>query len=190
MQSVNMRRISSTVMAVVLGIAAGQVNACSIPAHPTFKQSLQNATSVFIFRLDQARYRREDFGLGAHTSWVEGKITLVRNLYGDPTRLVNIQFSSVLCGAVKLVVGRHYLIATPATGDTIELVGGDASLFEIEDLYNPERKTASLQSMLILPVIRAIYGVHALPEDFPPREIAARTVLQLPPPPPPPTQGS
>lgn len=178
-----MQRVVSIVMAALLGIAASQANACSVPNSPTFGQSLTNATSVFIFRLDQAQYRREDFGLGAHTSWVEGKITLVQNLYGDPRRLVNIRFSSVLCGAVKLVVGRHYLIATRATGDTIELVAGDASLFEIEDFYNPERKTASLQSMFILPVIRAIYGVHALPEDFPPREIAARTVLQLPPPP-------
>ncbi|KER88066.1 hypothetical protein LMG19146_04042 [Xanthomonas arboricola pv. fragariae] len=88
----------------------------------------------------------------------------------------------VRCGQV----GRrcHYLIATRATGDIIELVAEDASPFEIEDFYNPE-KTASLRSLFILPVIRAIYGVDALPAEFPPRAIAARTVLQLPLPPPP-----
>lgn len=182
MQRVNMQRVGSIVMAVVLGLAAGQVNACSVPAHPTFEQSLANATSVFIFRLDQAQYRREDFGLGAHSAWVEGKIALVQNLYGDPTRLVNITFSSAWCGAVRLVVGRHYLIATHASGNTIELVAEDASLFDVEDFYNPEKKTASLQSMFILPVIRAIYAVEALPTDFPPRDIAGITVPPLPPP--------
>lgn len=52
MQRVNMQRVGSIAIAVVLGIAAGQVNACSVPAHPTFEQSLANATSAFIFRLD------------------------------------------------------------------------------------------------------------------------------------------
>ncbi|WP_355606066.1 hypothetical protein RZV17_20070 [Xanthomonas cannabis] len=86
------------------------------------------------------------------------------------------------CGAARLVVGRHYLIATNASGNTIELVAEDASLFDVEDFYNPEKKTASLRSMFILPVIRAIYGVEALPADFPPRDIADITVFHLPPP--------
>ncbi|AZR28783.1 TPA: hypothetical protein HH295_14335 [Xanthomonas vasicola pv. zeae] len=71
---------------------------------------------------------------------MEGKIALVQNFYGDPTRLVNITFSSAWYGALRLVVRRHYLIATNASGNTIELVAEDASLFDVEDFYNPEQK--------------------------------------------------
>ena len=144
---------------------------------------MADATSVFIFRLDEAIYKSKDLGPDVQTGWSEGKIALVQNLYGNPTSFKNVIFHSTWCGEVKLVVGRHYLIATNASGDTIRLVPADASLYDIEGFYNPKDKKQSLRSFLIQPVVQAIYGTKSLPDTFPPQEIAGSTVLQPPPPP-------
>ena len=174
--------ISAALLVALVG-SVGSAEACSYPEPPTFKQSLGEATSVFIFRLDQAQYKRESYGLTAYSTWTEGKITLVQNLYGDPVGFRKIKFSTSWCGGVTLVVGRHYLIATSASGETLELVSSDRSLYDIEGLYNPSDKERSLRSALVLPVIQSIYGIEPLPEDFPPREITRRTVILAPPPP-------
>jgi len=174
--------ISAALVALFFG-TVGPAEACSYQESPTFKESLENATSVFIFRLDQAQHKQENHGPKAYSVWAEGKITIVQNLYGNPASLRNIKFSTSWCGGVTLVVGRHYLIATSASGDTIELVSDDRSLYDIEGLYNPLDKKRSLRSALILPVIQSIYDIKPLPQDFPPSVIERRTVL-LPPAPP------
>jgi len=178
-----MRIRISAALVFLLICSAGRVEACSYPRPPSFQESLSAATSVFIFRLDQAQYKRTNHGPSAYSSEVEGKIVLVQNLYGNPVELRTIKFPTDFCGSVTLVVGRHYLIATSASGDTIELVRSDASVYDIEGFYSPSHKERSLRSLFVLPVIQAIYGVKALPDNFPPREIAGRTVIQSPPPP-------
>lgn len=180
-----MRISLSAVLAALLVIgAASRAEACDFPKPPTFKESLGEAQNVFVFRLDGARYKRETLGPSLYSTWVEGIITPVQNLYGNPSRFRRIKFTTMWCGAVNLVVGHHYLIATNASGDTIELVSSDASLYDIEGFYSPMEKKRSLRSIFVLPVIQAIYGGKPLPDNFPPRDIAERTVLQPPPPPP------
>ena len=164
----------------MLGVVS-HTHACSFARPPTFKQSLSQAATVFIFRIDQAAYRHNTTG-PVSLSWAEAKITLVQNLYGDPTDYKNLIFHSTWCGELTLVVGRHYLIATNASGDTIELAAADGSLYEVEGFYNPADKRRSLTSPLIEPVIRAIYINDKLPDIFPPHDVAAKTVQQPPPP--------
>ncbi len=178
-----MRICISATLAFLIASFTGQAEACSYPQPPSFQESLSAATSVFIFRLDQAQYKRTNYGPTAYSSVVEGKMVLVQNLYGNPVEFRTIKFPTDFCGSVGLVVGRHYLIATNASGDTIELVRADASLYDIEGFYSPDKKERSLRSLFVLPVIQAIYGIKALPDNFPPREIAARTVAQPPLPP-------
>ena len=178
-----MRRDISIALAALLIGTLGNAEACSYPEPTTFKESLDNATSVFIFRLDEAKYRRESYGSTAHSAWTEGKITLVQNLYGDPTQFREIKFSTSWCGGVTLVVGRHYLIATSSTSDTLELVRSDTSLYDLEGFYNPSDKSGSLRSALVFPVIQSIYGIRPLPQNFPPLEIMRRTIILAPPPP-------
>lgn len=177
-----MRRIVIAT-AVLVSIFSGRSEACSYPEPPTFQEALSSATSVFVFRLDEARYKRISHGPAAHSAWVEGKIRLVQNLYGNPIDLRIIKYSTFWCGGVDLVVGHHYLIATNASGDTIQLAASDASLYDIEGFYYPHNKAWSLRSLFVFPVIQSIYGIKPLPKDFPPRDIAARTVIQAPPPP-------
>ena len=179
-----MRRSILAIVAITAAMTCGHAVACSYSEPPTFRESLAGASSVFIFRLDNAQYRKESHGGRAYSAWVEGDIALVQNLYGDPTEYKTIKFSTYWCGGVNLVVGHHYLIATDAAGDTIQLVDADGSIFDVEGFYNPTQKKRNLRSHLILPVIQAIYGVKPLPEGFPDSFIAGRTVLQPPPPPP------
>jgi len=151
---------------------------------PTFRSALEVAKAVFVFRLDKAEYRRDNYGSGAYTSWVDGEIRIIQNLYGDPVQYTKVRFPTHWCGGVNLVVGHHYLIATNQAGDTIELASSDGSVLDIEGFYDPSRKERNLRSFLIRPVTQAIYGIRPLPDDYPPSLIAGRTVIQPPPPPP------
>ena len=176
----------STLLAVLVLVSAfpAAANACQYAEPPTLRSALKEATNVFVFRLDQATYKREELGAGAYTAWVEGTIRPVQNLYGsDPARFRHIKFPATWCGAVTLVVGHHYLIATRASGDTIELAMADESILDIEGRYNPSDKRRSLKSPLILPVIKAIYRGEELPDSYPPTDILSRTVVVPPPPP-------
>ena len=181
-----MRTIILAVVASFIALLPAASYACKYPEPPSFRSALKDAKNVFVFRLDSAEYKRKDLGSGAYAAWVEGKISPVQNLFGNPTGYKSIKFSTFWCGGVNLVVGHHYLIATNAKGSNIELVSADGSVLDIDDFYNPAQKRASLRSHLILSVIKAIYGIEPLPASFPPRDIAARTVVQPPPPPPPP----
>ena len=163
--------------------------ACTLSEPPvSFRSALSGATAVFVFRLDQAEYKRQGSVDGPYTAWVEGRIHLVQNLYGNPVSYRRITFYTDWCGGIDLVVGHHYLIATSQSGDTIELARADGSVLDIEGFYNPGQKSRNLRSFLLLPVIRAKYGVAPLPESFPPLAIANRTVVQAPPPPPKPSE--
>lgn len=177
-----MRKDAFAFVVALLAAFSGHANACQVPVPTTFKEALTSATSVFVFRLDQAEYKRENFGPDAHTSWEEGRISLVQNLYGNPVGIKKITYYSGSCGGVNLVVGHHYLIATNASGDTIRLESADESLYDIENFYDPSNKERSLRSFLVRPVTQAIYGIKPLPDNFPPEEIAGRTTLRVPPP--------
>jgi hypothetical protein len=178
-----MRTITLAVIATLLTLLPSSAFSCDYPEPPSFGSALKGAKNVFIFRLDNAQYKRHELGNGAYAAWVEGTISPIQNLFGDPTRYKRIKFSTFWCGGVNLVVGHHYLIATSANGSNIELVSADGSLLDIDDFYNPAKKKANLRSPMILPVIKAIYGIAPLPANFPPRDVAARTVVPPPPPP-------
>lgn len=161
--------------------------ACSYPDPPTFRSALKRATAVFVFRLDETRYRKQKVGASAHKVWSEGTITPVQNLFGDASGYRNLTFKSTWCGGLNLVVGHHYLIATNAKGDTIPLAAADGSLLDLDGLYDPDNLKSNLRGPEILPVIQAIYGTKPLPDTYPPSWIAYRTSAEPPPPPPPPS---
>ena len=161
-------------------------SACSYPDPPTFQSALKRATAVFVFRLDETRYREERIGLSTRRVWSEGKITPVQNLFGDASGYRNLTFKSTWCGGLSLVVGHHYLIATNARGETISLAAADGSLLDLDGFYDPDNLKNNLRSPEILPVIQAIYGIRPLPDSYPPVWIASRTGGEPPPPPPPP----
>lgn len=177
-------RSTLLVVLVLFSAIPAAANACQYGKPPTFRSALKEATNVFVFRLDQATYKQEELGGGAYTAWVEGTIRPVQNLYGgDPARYKHIKFPALWCGAVTLVVGHHYLIATRASSDTIELAMADESILDIEGRYNPSDNRRNLKSPLILPVIKAIYRGEELPVSYPPTDILSHTVVVPPPPP-------
>ena len=179
-----MRTTLFAVIAATIALTPNVSHACSYSEPRTFKSALQDANSVFVFQLRGAKYKRKELGNGAYFSWVEGEIFPVQNLYGNPANYRTIQFSTDWCGGVNLVVGHYYLIATSATGSRIELTRADGSLYDLGGFFSPSNTKANLKSPLIFPVVKAIYKVEALPSNFPPRWVAALTVIQPPPPPP------
>lgn len=182
-----MYRIATAVVFMFSAWASTSASACSYPDPPSFREVLKNSTSVFVFRLERAEFRREMLGASAVMDSIEGEVTLLQTLYGNPTGCRRLRYYSGWCGGVNLVVGHSYLIVTRARGDTIELTSADQSIIDIEGFYDERNKKDSLRSPLIFPVIQAKYGVRPLPEDFPPLDIAGRVgLLSLPPPPPPP----
>ncbi|WP_155944612.1 hypothetical protein [Pseudoxanthomonas sp. Root630] len=171
-----------------LSCAPVAAHACSYPDPPTFRSALKRATVVFVFRLDETRYREETVGASARKVWSEGTITPVQSLFGDASGYRNLTFKSTSCGGLHLVVGHHYLIATNAKGDTIPLAAADGSLLDLDGFYDPENLKNNLRGPEILPVIQAIYGIKPLPQAYPPSWIADRTGGEPPPPPPPPVR--
>ncbi|WP_305803980.1 hypothetical protein [Stenotrophomonas sp. YIM B06876] len=148
------------------------------PSARTFADALKTSTSTFVFRLDSATYVRQQLGSSVYTEWVDGEITVIQTLHGNPTGYRTLRFYSGWCGGVNLVVGHHYLIATHARGPRIELDFDDPSLFDLDGFYDPARKQRNLRSVFVLPVIQALYAGKPLPVPFPPTNIAARTVPQ------------
>lgn len=167
---------------LALALLPGLAHACSYPEPPSLRSALQDATAVFVFRLDEAVYKRTELGSVAYTSWVEGRIQPIQTLHGDASRYTRIQFPTFWCGSVNLVVGHHYLIATKASGNTIELVRADGSVLDIEGFYDPRRPERNLSGVLA-PVVQAIREGKPLPDDFPSVRMKGRTVVQPPPPP-------
>ncbi len=157
--------------------------ACQYPPPPTFREALDAASNVFVFQLVEARYIKQPLGRLAYTDWVEGKIRPLQALKGDGNQYARIQFPTAWCGAVNLVVGHHYLIATHDAGPTMELVQADGSIIDLEGFYDPQDKRSNLRSFLIAPVIRHLYTRTPLDSAFPGPFVAGRTVLQPPPPP-------
>lgn len=169
---------------VVLGVGlSGVASACSYPEPPTLRSALEDATAVFVFRLDRAEYQRTELGSGAYMAHVQGDIKPLQDLKGDSHRFRKILFPTRWCGGVTLVVGRHYLIATNATGDTIELKAHDGSVLDIEGFYDPSRREQSVQSTVLRPVVEYLRHGKPLPQDFPSDFFLGRTILVPPPPP-------
>jgi hypothetical protein len=159
-----------------------KAQACQYPPPPTFREALHAASNVFVFQLVEARYIKQPFGRVAYTDWVEGKIRPLQTLKGDANQYARIRFPTSWCGAVNLVVGHYYLIATHDTGPTMELVRADGSIIDVEGFYDPQEKRRNLRSLPIAPVIRHLYTQTPLDPSFPGPLLAGRTVLQSPPP--------
>lgn len=164
---------------ILFGISVSCVTlvarACSYSDPPTFRSALKRATAVFVFRLEETRYREEKVSASTHKVWSEGTLTPVQNLFGDASGYRHLTFHSTWCGGLSLVVGHHYLIATNAKGDTIPLAAADGSLLDLDGYYDPDNLKNNLRGPEILPVIQAIYGIKPLPQAYPPSWIANRT---------------
>src|SRR5512134_2866090 len=86
--------------------------ACSFPEPPSFRQELESATSIFVFRLESATLKRKELEGSAFSEWVEGQMRVVQVLKGRANAYKTLLFSTGWCGGVRLDVGHYFLIAT------------------------------------------------------------------------------
>jgi hypothetical protein len=148
--------------------------ACSYPEPPTFSQSLSAATSVFVFRVEATRLRREELAEGAYSEWVEASIRVVESLKGTPSIARVVSFSTERCGGLRLDAGHYFLAATKTNSTRVELKPADQSVVDITDVYaegNPE----ATDNADFIPVVRSALAGSPLPTDFPSLELVYRS---------------
>lgn len=119
------------VTALLLGLflpflMVSKASACSEPAVQTFNQSIQTASSVFIFRITSIALTDKDEGSRA----LAGGIEIVETLKGS-TNFKYFAHHASNCGGLNLHVGRYYVVATRQSGNVLNLVRGDKSVLDL-----------------------------------------------------------
>lgn len=167
-----MKHIPLTAALLLSFLAPGEATACVEPRVPTFNQSVQTASSVFIFRITSIGLT--DKTKGSRSS--AGRIELVETLKGSPS-FDYFTHSAPECGRLNLHVGRYYVVATSQSGKVLNLVPGDKSLLDLTsdvlDFRPPPRGRVYTQM-----IKKAILG-HALTNNVI-RELSAH-VYAFPP---------
>jgi len=123
-------------------LASGAAAACSEPEVPTFRQSLDSATTVFVARLvsvglvEKSQASRD----------IAGQLETVRTLKGEP-KFRYLRHQAVWCGGLRFLVGHYYLFATKQDGSVLHLVRGDRSVVDVSEDYSvqyPPKKPEQL----------------------------------------------
>ncbi len=185
-----MRDTSSKIAAAALLITLllpSPASACSYPEPPSFKEALESASNVFIFRLESAEVKRKAVGETAYTEWIEGRIRVTQDLQGDSSLFESVVFSTSWCGGLRLDVGHYFLVATDSSGPTLKLRPLDPSILDVSLWYSELVSEDWYKSDLLWPIFEYLNG-KPLPDGFPPRR-AAEYTSSLPPPPPPPQKA-
>ena len=178
-------RVVMLAIAIFLSLTSLQAFACSYPTPKPFSESLDKATSVFVFRLQSAELKRKTYRSGTYREWVEGRIQVRETLKGAKPAFKTVNFSTQQCGGLRLDVGHYFVIVTTQNGRVLDLLPSDRSIIDISDYYDEAFAERNLQSDLLAPIVDFIKG-KPLPPDFPPASVAERT-SSLPYPPPLPT---
>jgi hypothetical protein len=157
-------------LAVVIAglVASGSARACSEPDVPTFKQSLDSARSVFVFRL--VSLGLTDKSQGSRES--AGRIEIVRPLKGAP-QFQYLSHNAVWCGGLRLSVGHYYLVASRQDGRVLRLERGDRSIVDISQDYS-RTYPAKRPAQLWYAQIENYLAGRPLRDDFDPTEIIMR----------------
>jgi hypothetical protein len=161
-------KIARIIVVLIALIPAPQVVACTQPDVPTFRQSLDSASNVFVFRLlstglvDKSRASRDMAGL----------IESVEVLKGKPT-FRYIRHDAVWCGGLRLAVGHYYLVASRQGGTVLTLVRGDRSIADVSSDYTQRYPPAKPDQLWTTQFKKYLAG-EPLPDDFNPQGIMER----------------
>ena len=160
------------------------VLACSYPEPVPFKEAIENASSIFIFRLESAEVRRKNHDDGSYAEWIEGRIRVAQTLKGESSPFKSIRFSTSWCGGVRLDVGHYFLVVTDSVGAEIKLSPADQSIIDVTTYFDESRLDLSARTDLLRPIHDFLSG-KPLPENFPSPYVMeyTSTIPLLPPPP-------
>jgi hypothetical protein len=153
--------------AIIASNLAQDATACSYPKPLDFRQSIEKASSVLIFRLEAAELRRSGTE-SAYSEWIEGRIRVIEALKGDASSFKILKFSSDRCGGLRLDVGHYFLVATNERGATIDFDPDDHSVLDISDYYSEEDPALSAQGRVLRPIYEFLEQGKPLPVDYPP----------------------
>jgi hypothetical protein len=155
-------------IAIVALMFFGSARACSEPDVPTFKQSLDSAETVFVFRLVSTGLVEKS----QNTRDMAGRIEMVRTLKGSP-QFGYLRHNAEWCGGLRLFVGHYYLVATRQRGPVLMLGRGDRSIVDISGDYSrvyPAQKPDQLWQTQIEHYLAG----RPLRKNFDPTEIMER----------------
>jgi len=169
---------TTTMLALLLSLAASPMVAFACPPSdtPTFVQSLDRASHVYVFRLMSLEVADGK----PFYSTLSGRITVVRTLKGGAPKASGVTYSIGCCNP-KLSVGHYYLAAVSNDATVLELVPGDQSVIIVSDDF--ETKGGAGKTVAIEPVQDHLAG-QPLPADFPGGYRLEATVSCPTPPPP------
>jgi hypothetical protein len=173
--------MSGTRIAIVLGALLSQAvvpiaGACSYSEPPSFRQELQSATAIFVFRLESVALKRKERTGGAYSEWVEGQLRVVQVLKGQANTFKSLSFSTETCGGVRLDVGHHFLVATHGQGTSIDLTPDDRSILDVSMLFDSSRSRLISDDPMVKPIFDFLAG-KPLPADYPPKVLSDATSI-------------
>lgn len=157
-----MRRHLLLALAIAASGFAPASWACVEPDTPTFRKSLDSATSVAVVRLMSL----ELADTSENSRDLAGNLQLVLALKGSP-QFQLLRHQAVSCGGLNLRVGHYYLVATRQSGNILRLERGDRSIVDVSADYaptNPARRKPQLWQTLFADYLAG----KPLPESFDP----------------------
>lgn len=155
--------------------ASGPADACMEPEVPTFRQSLDSATVVFVARLNSVGLVNKSQA----SRDIAGQLEIIRTLKGKPS-FHYLRHEAIWCGGLRLLVGHYYLFATDQSGSVLRLVRGDRSIVDVSEDYSmqyPPKKPEQLWQTKIndylngrpLPKNFQIWNISHPVQAFPPQ---------------------
>jgi hypothetical protein len=155
--------------------ASGPADACIEPEVPTFRQSLDSATVVFVARLNSVGLVNKSQA----SRDIAGQLEIIRTLKGNPS-FHYLRHEAIWCGGLRLLVGHYYLFATDQSGSVLRLVRGDRSIVDVSEDYSmqyPPKKPEQLWQTKIndylngrpLPKNFQIWNISHPVQAFPPQ---------------------
>ncbi|SIR17080.1 hypothetical protein [Solilutibacter tolerans] len=172
-----MKKFATVLIALVL---SGHAYGCTDPTEPSFLASLENADSVFVFRVTTLRMidRRTD----GHYNVISGPIQLVKTIKGAPS-FKRVAYQDISCGGIQLIVGHYYLASAKQNGSILAFVRGDNSVLDVTEEFEPLARPEIIRRGLTTSITNYLAGKPL--DKYTLRSLPFRNLYGAPPPQPP-----
>lgn len=177
-------------LTVTLLLITGDAISCSYAPSKSFREQIQTADQIYIFRLESLAEVKDQFitskrGLDGklgppvrsedYMGTVAGRIKIVRVLRGKPQAQF-IRFRTSSCGGLRLDVGHYFIVATSTKGLVLTpALFGDESILNFRGSYSEDAETKDNDKSYILRNVLPFINGKPLPPGFPDYETRSYT---------------
>jgi hypothetical protein len=169
-------------LTISLLLIPGHAISCQYPATKSFREQIQTAEQIYIFRLESLAEVKDRFITSErgpdgkfgpavesedYMGTVAGRIKIVRVLRGKPQAQF-IRFRTSWCGGLRLDVGHYFIVATSAKGLVLTpALFGDESILDFRGSYSEDAETKDNDKSYILRNVLPFINGKQLQSGFP-----------------------